>query len=194
MICIKHLKDDLNSLHEWSVKWKMLFNPKPSKPAEEVIFTSRNTTSYQTVSFSRVDVMPVHYHKHLGFVLDSKMNYIKHIDGKIGEANQGIGLIKRLYNYLPRKALIQIYTSFIRPHLDYCDVNYHKPTYDDIHSKYYCERAKSDPVNTNHEFTYKIESIQYNAALPISACVRGISKEKLFAELGFIDFLSFTKF
>ena len=41
-ICIKHLKDDLNRLHEWSVKWKMLFNPEPSKPAEEVIFTNRN--------------------------------------------------------------------------------------------------------------------------------------------------------
>ena len=163
-ICIKHLKDDLNRLHEWSVKWKMLFNPEPSKPAEEVIFTNPNTTSYQTVSYSGVDVMPVHYHKHLGFVLDSKMNYIKHIDGKIGKANQGIGLIKRLYNYLPRKALIQIYKSFIRPHLDYCDVIYHKPTYDDFYSKYYCERAKSDPVNTNHEFTYKINP--FNIMLP----------------------------
>ena len=49
-ICIKHLKDELNRLHEWSVKWKMLFNPESSKPAEEVIFTNRNTTSYQTVS------------------------------------------------------------------------------------------------------------------------------------------------
>ena len=121
-ICIKHLKDDLNRLHEKSVKWKMLFNPEPSKPAEELILTNRNTTSYQTVSYSGVDVMPVHYHKHLDFVLDSKMNYIKHIDGKIGKANQGICLNKRLYNYLPRNALIQIYKSFIRLHLDYCDV------------------------------------------------------------------------
>ena len=114
------------------------------------------------------------------------MNYIKHIDGKIGKANQGIGVIKRLYNYLPRKALIQIYKSFIRPHLDYCDVIYHKPTYDDFYSKYYSERAKSDPVNTNHDFTNKIESVQYNAALAITitGCVRGTSREKLFAELG----------
>ena len=51
----------------------MLFNPKPSKPAEEVIFTNRSTSSYQTVSYSGVDVMPVHYHKHLGFVLDTSM-------------------------------------------------------------------------------------------------------------------------
>ena len=93
--------------------------------------------------------MQVDYHKHLGFILDSKMSYSKHIDDKIGTANQGIGVIKRLYNYLPRKALLQIYKSFIRPHLDYCAVIYHKPTYDGFYNNYYSERAKSDPINTS---------------------------------------------
>ena len=109
---------------------------------------------------------------------------IKHIDGKVGKANQGISVIKRLYNYLPREALLQMYKSFIRPHLDYCDVIYHKPTYDDFYSNYYSERAKSDPINTNYEFTNKIEYVQYNAALDITGCVRGTSRENLFFELG----------
>ena len=112
------------------------------------------------------------------------MNYTKHIDGKIAKANKGIGVIRRLYHYLPRKTLLQIFKSYIRPHLDYCDVIYHKPTYDDFYSVYYSERAKSDPVNTNYQFTNKIESIQYNAALAITGCIRGTSKEKLFSELG----------
>ena len=162
----------------------MSFNPDPTKPAEEVIFTNRTLTLYDPVSYSGVDVMQVDYHKHLGFILDSKMCYSKHIDGKIGKANQGIGVIKRLYNYLPREALLQIYKSFIRPHLDYCDVIYHKPTYDDFYSNYYSERAKSDPINTNYELTNKIESVQYNAALAIIGCVRGTSRGKLFLELG----------
>ena len=62
----------------------------------------RNLTLYDPVSYSGVDVMQVDYHKHLGFILDSKMSYSRHIDGKIGKANPGIGVIKRLYNYLPR--------------------------------------------------------------------------------------------
>ena len=53
-------------------------------PAEEVIFTNRNLTLYDPVLYSGVDVMQVDYHKHLGFILDSKMSYSKHIDGKIG--------------------------------------------------------------------------------------------------------------
>ena len=114
-VCANSLNDDLKRLYEWSVKWKMIFNHDHTKPAEEVIFTNRNLTLYNPVSYSGEDVMQVDYHKHLGFILGSK-----HIDGKIGKANQCIGIMKRLYNYLPRKALLQIYKSFIRPHLDYC--------------------------------------------------------------------------
>ena len=39
-------------------------------------------------------------------------------------------------------------------------------------------------MNTNYEFINKIESVQYNAALAITGCVRGTSREKLFLELG----------
>ena len=67
-ISTNYLKDDLNRLHEWSVKWKMISNPGPNKPAEEVIFTNRNSTSYDTLTFSDVDVKTVDFHKHLGFV------------------------------------------------------------------------------------------------------------------------------
>ena len=81
-----------------------------------------------------------------------------------------------------QEALLQIYRSFI--HLDYCDIIYHKPTCDDFYSNYYSERAKSDPINTNYEFTNKIESVQYNAALAITGCVWGTSRGKLFLVLG----------
>ena len=40
---------------------------------------------------------------------------------------QGIGIIKRLSNTLPRKSLLTIYKSFIRPHFDYCDIIYDQP-------------------------------------------------------------------
>ena len=51
----------------------------------------------------------------------------------------GVGVIRRLYHYLPRKSMIQIYKSFIRPHLDYCDIIYHKPLHDIFSSEYYSE-------------------------------------------------------
>ena len=56
--------------------------------------------------------------------------------------------------------------------------------YDDFYSKYYSERAKSDPSNTNYDFSRKIESVQYNAALAITGCIRGTNRERLYSELG----------
>ena len=66
---------------------------------------------------------------------------------------------------MPRDSLVTIYKSFIRPHLDYADVIFDKPS--------------------NATFSNRIESAQYNAALAITGTIRGTSKEKLYQELGF---------
>ena len=62
-------------------------------------------------------------------------------------------------------SLLTVYKCFIRPHLDYGDVIYDQPNLSPL--------------------TNKIESVQYNAALAIAVAIRGISKEKLYQELGF---------
>ena len=80
--------------------------------------------------------------------------------------------------------MIQIYKSFIRPHLDYCDIIYHKPLHDISSSEYYSERASSDPLHNNDQFTNKIEAVQYNSALAITGCIRGTARGKLYLELG----------
>ena len=43
---------------------------------------------------------------------------------KIGKASEGIGVIKKLFKGLPRNALLTIYKSLVRPHLDYGDIVY----------------------------------------------------------------------
>ena len=104
--------------------------------------------------------------------LDEKLNFNEHINIKISKANKGIEIIKRLLHILPRKSLLTIYKSFIRRHLDYCDVIY-------------------DPPN-NESFCTKIERIQYNAALAITGAIRGASEIKLYKELG-LEFLKFRR-
>ena len=81
---------------------------------------------------------------------------------------QLISLIISLANTLPRDALLTIYKSFVRPHLDYGDIIYDHPQ--------------------NESFCNKLESIQYNAALAITGAIRGTSKTKLYKELG-LEFL-----
>ena len=62
--------------------------------------------------------------QHLGIHLDKELNFILHIKEKMSKANKGVGAIKKLNNTLPRKALLTLYKSFVRPHLDYGDTIY----------------------------------------------------------------------
>ena len=75
-----------------------------------------------------------------------------------------IGLIRRLSVNLPRNALLTIYKSFVRPHLDYGDVLYDKPS--------------------NDNFQNKMEKVQYRACLAITGRIQKTSRERLYNELG----------
>ena len=77
-------------------------------------------------------------HKHLGMILDSKLNFKCHLSEKISKANKGIGIIKRLYNFLPRAALVNIYKAFLSPHLDYWGV-----IYDNHSNETFCQMIES---------------------------------------------------
>ena len=63
-----------------------------------------------------------------------------------------MGLIIRLSINLPRNALLTIYKSFIRPHLDYGDILY------------------DNPINEN--FQSKLEKVQYRACLAINGAIK----------------------
>ena len=65
---------------------------------------------------------------------------------------------------VPRKALLTIYKSFIRPHLDYKDIFYDKPE--------------------NENFQNKLEKVQYKACLAITGVIQGTSRQKICNELG----------
>ena len=85
----------------------MLFNPDPSKPAQEVLFSRKKKTQiHPTISFNNIQVERVSHHKHLGVLLDEKFNFIQHINTAILKINKGISVIKKLKHNLPRKSLI----------------------------------------------------------------------------------------
>ena len=175
------LRYDLNNIEQWAFKWKMIFNPDPDKPANEVVFSNRGNVNIPSLQFADKMIQSVKSHKHLGLILDSRLDFNLHLKEKICKANVGISMIRKLYKYLPRNTLLNIYKSYVRPHLDYCDIIYHRPCSDDIMMQ---NMSFNYTQHYNALFTEKIESVQYNAALAITGCIRGTSKEKIYNELG----------
>ena len=66
--------------------------------------------------------------KHLGFILDSKLSFEKHLNERIIKAKKYIGIIKHLPCFLPLKTLDQMFKARVRSYLDYCDIINHIPS------------------------------------------------------------------
>ena len=159
------LNNDLIKISHWAYQWKMSFNPNVSKQAHEVVFSrKRNVTNHPNLIFNDIDVKKVNSQKHLGFILDNKLSFKDHLNMVIEKTSRGINVLRKLRYHLSRPSLITIYKSFIRSLLDYADVIYDQP-------------YNSSVIN-------RLESIQYNAALAITGCIRGSSRDKLYKELG----------
>ena len=116
------------------------------------------------MQFNSTDVQIADSQKHLGLILDSKLNFNEHIESKITKCNKIIGLMKKLSLILSRKSLLTIYKSFVRPNLDYADIIYEKPLTESLKRK--------------------IEMVQYNAALIITGALKGTLRYKIYQELG----------
>ena len=147
----------------------MSFNPEVTKQAQELVFSRKSQkVTHPTVYFNNFPVIQSFSQKHLGIHLDEKLNFIHHIKETISKANKCVGVNRKLNNTLPRKALLTLYKSFVRPNLDYGDIIFGQPN--------------------NKSFCNKFETVQYNAALTITgsiqASIQGTSKVKLYKELG----------
>ena len=54
----------------------MLFNPDTNKPAQEVLFSrKKKTQNHPNISLNNIQVERVSCQKHLGIILDEKLNF-----------------------------------------------------------------------------------------------------------------------
>ena len=143
----------METISKWAFQWKMLFNRDPVKQAKEVCFShKRDKVVYPPLHFNNSDVQSANSQKHLGLVLESKLDFNEHKNNKINKCNKSIGIMKKLSLTLSRNSLLTIYKTFGRPILDYADIIHDKPLTE-------C-------------FKEKLEVVQYNAALVITGAFK----------------------
>ena len=154
----------METITKWASQWKMLFNPDPVKQAIEVCFSNKqDKVGYPPLNFNNNDVQSANSQKHLGLVLDSKLDFNEHVNNKINKCNKSIGIMKKLSLILSRNSLLIIYKTFVMPILDYVDIIYDK--------------------SLTESFKDKLEMVQYNAELVITGAVKGTSRDPIYREL-----------
>ena len=83
------------------------------------------------------------------------------------KARRGVGIIRFMSKYVSREVFDQMCKLYVRPHLDYGDLIYHK-----------------DDPEASPSLTKRLESVQYTAALAVTGAWKGTNKSKLLDELG----------
>ena len=127
---------------------KKNFNPDTSNDAQEFIFSCKiKVPAHSQLVFNNNPVHKNSTQKHLGMLLDFKLNFQEYFENMLNKINKTTELLIKLQNTLPRPALLMIYISLIRPRLDYGNIIYDQ--------------------SYNASFQQKVESIQYNVPLPL---------------------------
>ena len=144
------------NLDKISKQFKLFFSHKNPKPPDPSLYFNQ----------AEVPVEKEHY-KHLGMILDSKLDFSTQVKEAHLKARRGIGMIVYMAKYVSRDVRDQTYKLYVRPHLDYGDIIHHK----------------HDPEFT-YDMTKRLERIQYSAALAVSRAWRGTNIDRLYKELG----------
>ena len=65
----RELNHDLEIISNWARQWKMSFNPDPTKPVDEILFSQkRRPQEHPPLYFNGIDAKQVAEHNHPGFV------------------------------------------------------------------------------------------------------------------------------
>lgn len=155
------LNNDLKTISEWADTWLVKFNPSKS---ETLLFSRKtNRHNHPPLEMNNEILREVTTHKHLGVVFSSDGSWHEHINYIASKAWQRVYTIRKLKFSLDRFSLQTIYTSFIRPLLEYADVVWDNCTQYEINA---------------------LEKIQLECARIVTGATKLVSLEKLYREVG----------
>ena len=113
------LNHDLCVLDEWSKKWLLKFNPSKTKA---VFFSLNKNIGLPKLFFQNCQLEYVSVHKHLGLFVSHDLGWFHYINTITNAAYKKLGLLKKLKFTLGRNTLLKMYTTFVRPALEYASV------------------------------------------------------------------------
>ena len=118
-ISYNELQDYINRLIEWSKKWELKFNTSKCK----VMYFGNISNSYTMLdSIDKIRKMMefITEGKYLKIIINHNLNFSSHIVTQVKKANKIMGLIRRSYTHLDRTSFRCLFSSLVRPHLEYC--------------------------------------------------------------------------
>ncbi|XP_065679753.1 uncharacterized protein LOC136094094 [Hydra vulgaris] len=114
------LQNDINNIMTWSFIWLTKFNYEKCKvmhigkknPNAVFIMTDIDCNYNYTLCNTKAE-------RDLGIMVQSDLKWHSQVDSATSKANRMLGTIKRSFKYLDVNMVKMLYTTFIRPHLEF---------------------------------------------------------------------------
>ena len=146
-----NLQEDLTKLQEWSNKWLLKFHPDKCK----VVDISIRDRVHYSYFLDGIELEHSDVEKDLGVYIDKKLKFDSHISNKINKANNILGAIRRSFSYLDNTIMLRLYTSLIRPHLDYANPVWNPRYKKDISNIENVQKRATKMIPALRELPYK---------------------------------------
>ena len=143
------LQKDIDSLVQWSAIWQLPFNVDKCKCMR--IGKENNAHTYH------MNQQPLHNvkeEKDLGVIIDNRIKFHTHTSSAIKKANKILGLIKHTFKALDETTLSLLYTSIVRPHLEYGNIIWGPHFKEDIKSIEKVQKRATRMISRIKEFSY----------------------------------------
>ena len=112
------IQTDLRNLESWTDAWKLKFNESKCK----VVHIGKKNPKIQYKMSNGTILEKSTCEKDLGVHVDHKLTFAPNVDKLVNKANSKLGLIRRSYTYLDEVVVSKLYTSLVRPSLEYGNV------------------------------------------------------------------------
>ena len=113
------LQNDLDYLTSWSSKWLLRFHPDKCN-LMHVGKTIQQEYAYNLkIDNIAHELGGIEEQKDIGVIIDSNLEFEKHINQKINKANSIMAVIRRSFTTLNQHNFVPLYKALVRSHLDY---------------------------------------------------------------------------
>ena len=160
MATAENLNYNLTQIHRWGKLWRMTFNA--IKSISMTFSAKRHKPDHPPLLLGNTPIPEATLHTHLGVTLSNNLSWHQHITRIVNKASQRLALLRRLKYKLSRQTLIRLYSTMIRPILEYGCVLFD---------------------NCTENLSQSIEAVQYEAARICLGATRYTPRVLLLEEL-----------
>ena len=154
------LRSDLNTLEQWSIKWKIIFNPSK---CEYLKITNKTHSIASHYHIQHHTIKEVSHAKYLGVIIDQHLTWNEHVSHITAKANKVKGFLQRnLKTGCPTTVKTICYKSLIRSILDYASIIWSPHTQKNILAVESVQRRSARFVTNNYSSYTSVTNLLTN--------------------------------